>query len=149
MFSKELYQQLILDHNKHPKNFHRIQDATHSCNGHNPLCGDELVLDLKIDENHTIQDIAFEGTGCAISKASASIMTEALKGKSVDHAMNVSKDFIDLVTGVLKVEDEKRLTAKLTIFKGVREFSSRVKCAALAWRAMECAIERKKDSTSE
>ena len=125
----ELYQQVILDHNKKPRNFRKIEPATHTAEGHNPLCGDQLTiyLDMANDEVH---DVSFEGSGCAISKASASMMTQAVKGKSKQHAEQLFKEFHSMVTGELDEDVDSEL-GNLQIFAGVKEFPVRVKCATL------------------
>ncbi len=131
---RELYQQLILDHNQNPRNFRDMPDANHSCEGHNPLCGDEITVYLKV-ENDVIQDISFTGSGCAISKASASIMTTMLKGQTVTEARNIFNQFHRLVT---TGETSDSPIGKLAVLAGVHKFPSRVKCAVLGWHtAME------------
>lgn len=138
---RELYQQVILDHNKNPKNFKKIESATHTSEGFNPLCGDRINLYLKI-ENDTIQDIGFEGSGCAISKASASVMTTEVKGKTVSEAESLFKRFHNLITGKMEPTTDFVELGKLVVFAGVREFPIRVKCAALAWHTMLAALKK-------
>ncbi|MCX8106082.1 MAG: SUF system NifU family Fe-S cluster assembly protein [Ignavibacterium album] len=145
---RELYQQVILDHNKAPRNFRKIENATNHAEGYNPLCGDNVTVYLIIDENNIIQDISFEGSGCAISKASASLMTSMLKGKSVEEAEKLFNKFHDLVTD--KLGDEVNLAefGKLAVFAGVKEFPARVKCASLAWHTLMNALHGKSEKVS-
>ncbi|MCA2005529.1 MAG: SUF system NifU family Fe-S cluster assembly protein [Ignavibacterium sp.] len=145
---RELYQQVILDHNKAPRNFRKIENATNHAEGYNPLCGDNVTVYLIIDENNIIQDISFEGSGCAISKASASLMTSMLKGKSVEEAEKLFNKFHDLVTD--KLGDEVNLDefGKLAVFAGVKEFPARVKCASLAWHTLMNALHGKSEKVS-
>ncbi len=145
---RELYQQVILDHNKAPRNFRKIEKATNYAEGYNPLCGDNVTVYLIIDENNIIQDISFEGSGCAISKASASLMTSMLKGKSVEEAEKLFNKFHDLVTD--KLGDEVNLDefGKLAVFAGVKEFPARVKCASLAWHTLMNALHGKSEKVS-
>lgn len=145
---RELYQQVILDHNKAPRNFRKIENATNHAEGYNPLCGDNVTVYLIIDENNIIQDISFQGSGCAISKASASLMTSMLKGKSVEEAEKLFNKFHDLVTD--KLGDEVNLDefGKLAVFAGVKEFPARVKCASLAWHTLMNALHGKSEKVS-
>jgi nitrogen fixation NifU-like protein len=133
----DLYQEVILDHNRRPRNFRTIDEATRKQEGYNPLCGDRLTLYVKL-ENDIIKDVAFQGVGCAISKASASLMTDALKGKTVDEARKMFERFHDMVTSApdAPVPD----IGKLSVFAGVREFPTRVKCASLAWHTLKAAV---------
>ncbi|RMF62194.1 MAG: SUF system NifU family Fe-S cluster assembly protein [Calditrichaeota bacterium] len=140
---RELYQEVILDHNSSPRNFRRLDSATHTCEGYNPLCGDRINIFVKISDNK-IEDIAFQGSGCAISKASASVMTTEVKGKTIAQARELFQRFQRLIKGET-AEDDGLEHSKLAIFAGVREFPSRVKCAALAWHTLLSAIEQKKD----
>ncbi len=142
---RELYQQVILDHNKSPRNFRRIEHPSNFAEGYNPLCGDNIDIFLNIDENGIIQDISFQGSGCAISKASASLMTSILKGKNIEEAKTIFNKFHDLVTDKLGDNPEIEDLGKLAVFAGVREFPARVKCASLAWHTMLNAIEGKKE----
>jgi len=145
---RELYQQVILDNNKAPRNFRKIENATNHAEGYNPLCGDNVTVYLIIDENNIIQDISFQGSGCAISKASASLMTSILKGKSVEEAEKLFNKFHDLVTD--KLGDEVNLAefGKLAVFAGVKEFPARVKCASLAWHTLMNALHGKSEKVS-
>lgn len=145
---RELYQQVILDHNKAPRNFRKIENATNHSEGYNPLCGDNVTVYLLIDENNIIQDISFQGSGCAISKASASLMTSMLKGKSVEEAEKLFNKFHDLVTDKLGNEVNLDEFGKLAVFAGVKEFPARVKCASLAWHTLMNALHGKSEKVS-
>ncbi len=136
---RELYQQVILDHNKNPRNFHEMADATAKVDGYNPLCGDHYTIFVKVDGD-TIQEVSFTGSGCAISKASASVMSSTVKGKSREEAARLFETFHNLVTGDAggrSAEDLGRLAA----FSGVSEFPARVKCATLAWHTLKSGLE--------
>ena len=135
----ELYQQVILDHNKKPRNFHKIESANHTAEGFNPLCGDQLTVYAQFEDG-TLKDVSFEGSGCAISKAAASMMTVAVKGKSKQDAETLFDEFHRMVTGELDEENEPNQLGRLTIFAGVREFPVRVKCASLAWHTLKAAL---------
>ena len=133
----ELYQEVILDHNRRPRNFRAIEAPSATQEGYNPLCGDRLTLYVTLDGD-VITDVAFQGSGCAISKASASLMTEALKGKTVAHARGLFDKFQAMITS-----DHEGPTAdlgKLSVLAGVREFPARIKCASLAWHTMKAAV---------
>ena len=136
----ELYQETILDHNKNPRNFRKIENPTCSQEGFNPLCGDHLHLYLKLEAG-VIQDISFEGNGCAISKSSASLMTSVLKGKTVEEAETLFEKFHKLVTSTMDEEQQIEELGKLAVFAGVREFPARVKCASLAWHTLKAALD--------
>jgi len=136
---RELYQDIIMDHNKSPQNFHKLENATKVIDGKNPLCGDHYTIYLKIEDG-IIKDIGFDGSGCAISKASGSVMTTILKGKPVTEAEELFKKFHDVVTGSMDAEEAIMDLGKLGAFAGVAEFPSRVKCASLAWHAMHQGI---------
>ena len=142
----DLSQDLILDHQKNPRNFGDLAGANHHADGFNPLCGDKIALDLKVDDHNVIQDIRFKGSGCAISKASASMMTMALKGKKAEEAEKIFHQFHDMVMG--KVEKVPAELGKLKVFAGVREYPARVKCASLAWHTMEAALHDEKNVIS-
>jgi nitrogen fixation NifU-like protein len=133
----DLYQEVILDHNRRPRNFREIGEASRRQEGYNPLCGDRLTLYVKLDGDR-ISDVSFQGTGCAISKASASLMTEALKGKTVDEARSLFDRFHEMVTS--SPETAAPDLGKLSVFAGIREFPTRVKCASLAWHTMRAAV---------
>jgi nitrogen fixation NifU-like protein len=135
----DLYQEVILDHNKSPRNFGTLPDANHTALGHNPLCGDQLTVYAKVEDG-VIRQISFIGKGCAISKASASLMTEALKGKSESDAEQLFTRFHDLLTGPPDVKADGKGLGKLAVFSGVREFPVRVKCATLAWHTLKQAL---------
>jgi nitrogen fixation NifU-like protein len=136
----DLYQEVILDHNKKPRNFGKVADANRSSRGHNPLCGDHIRLTLKLEDDR-IREIAFEGEGCAISKASASLMTSAVKGKSRAEAEELFERFRRMVMGEKTEEKERETLGKLAVFSGVSEFPARVKCATLAWHTLHGALE--------
>ena len=147
--TKELYQQLILEHNKKPKNFRKIESPTHFAEGFNPLCGDRYFIYLTLNDQQVIEDIAFEGEGCAISKASASMMTQTLKGKTIEQAEDLFDQFRRLVLGRLDDQNEKDNLGKLAVFSGVSKFPARVKCAALSWHTMSGAINNTQQITTE
>jgi len=144
---RDLYQEVILDHNKNPRNFHKMANATRVLEGQNPLCGDHYTLFLKIEKN-MITDISFEGSGCAISKASASLMCAILKGKTIKEAEKLFKLFHEVVTGDIDPIKHLAELGKLAVFSGVSEFPMRVKCATLAWHTMYAALHDEKDSVS-
>ncbi|MBI2846246.1 MAG: SUF system NifU family Fe-S cluster assembly protein [Chloroflexi bacterium] len=135
---QELYQQVVLDHSKRPRNFRKLEDANHTAEGYNPLCGDHYHIYLKVEDN-TVKDVGFEGAGCAISKASASLMTDSVKGKSRAEIEILFNKFHDMITG--KVEPTSAELEKLSVFSGVREFPVRVKCASLAWHTLRAALD--------
>jgi len=141
--TEALYQELILEHNRKPRNFREIPDADRTVEGRNPLCGDALKLWVKLD-NDRIADVSFLGTGCAISKASASLMTGAVKGKSREEAERIFDRFHRLVTGTLP-ENERESLGSLRALGGVAKFPLRVKCASLAWHALHAALESRAD----
>ena len=136
---RELYQEIIIDHNRNPRNHHAMEDASTQANGFNPLCGDKLTVYAKLD-NGLIVDLSFVGCGCAISQASASLMTDALKGKTIDEAHELFHRFHHMLT----VDDDLQLGAmdKLTVLAGVKAFPARVKCATLAWHTLEAALNK-------
>jgi nitrogen fixation NifU-like protein len=141
---RELYQQVILDHNKSPRNFKVIENASHYSEGYNPLCGDRIDIYLDV-ENGIVKDISFQGKGCAISKASASLMSSMVKGKPVEEAERLFEKFHDLITGKLGDNPDTEELGKLAVFAGVRDFPARVKCASLAWHTMINALKEEKD----
>jgi nitrogen fixation NifU-like protein len=143
---RELYQEVILDHSKHPRNFRKLPDANRSACGHNPLCGDRVALYLHI-ESDRIEDVSFEGAGCAISTASASLLTEAVKGKTLAEAGALFERFRDLVTGRTTAQKAPGL-GKLEAFSGVRDFPVRVKCATMAWHTLRAALEERNEVVS-
>ncbi|MBI2113663.1 MAG: SUF system NifU family Fe-S cluster assembly protein [candidate division NC10 bacterium] len=136
----DLYQQVILDHYKRPRNFRRLDEANRKAEGHNPLCGDEITVYLHLDGD-VIKDISFEGAGCAISKASASMMTAALKGRTRGEAETLFEKFHEMVTGHRDGTADPAGLGKLEVFCGVSEFPVRVKCASLAWHTLRAALE--------
>jgi nitrogen fixation NifU-like protein len=138
---RELYQEVILDHHKRPRNFGPLAEANRHAEGRNPLCGDHLSVQVDVEDG-VIKNIAFEGAGCAISRASASLMTDAVKGKAVDEAERMFEEFRQMVTSGVEEAVEESL-GKLAVFCGVREFPSRVKCASLAWHTLHAALEAK------
>ena len=149
MTQMDLYQQVILEHNKRPRNFRKLEDASHMAEGFNPLCGDHLYVYLKLDEEERIQEVTFEGSGCAISKASASMMTASLLGKSKAEAKALFQEFHRLLKGELKPDEQPHRLGKLKIFSGIWQFPSRVKCAALAWHAMCGALDEQQSVSTE
>ena len=142
----DLYQEIILDHSRRPRNFGELRDAAVLVHGDNPVCGDEIHLGVKFDANGGLQDIKFTGHGCAISQASASLMTMKLKGKSRAQAKEMFRAFYLLVTG--ERGDTPQMLGDLHLLQGVRKFPQRVKCAMLAWRAMEQALQQNKGESS-
>jgi nitrogen fixation protein NifU and related proteins len=146
---RELYQEIILDHSRHPRHFGALPDANHVAEGHNPLCGDKVKIYLSVDADGRIADVSFEGRGCAISVASASLMTEMLKGRSIEQAEKLMGGFLDLVKG----DDSKALDEddreRLEVMAGVSAFPMRVKCATLAWHAMKSALDGKVTARTE
>jgi nitrogen fixation NifU-like protein len=142
----DLYQEVILDHNRRPRNFRALESPTHHAQGYNPLCGDRLDLFLDVRDD-VIADVSFQGAGCAISKASASLMTDAVKGRTVDEARDLFARFHRVVTTPpdRPVED----LGKLSVLSGVREFPVRVKCASLAWHTLKAALERQEKTSTE
>lgn len=143
----ELYQEVILDHNNSPRNFREIDGATQIAEGYNPLCGDRVVVYLQLD-NDVIGDISFQGSGCAISKASASMMTVSLKGKTRTEAEEHFQRFHSMVTGAANRAIDPQALGKLVAFSGVCEFPARVKCANLAWHALHAALDGNRETVS-
>lgn len=143
---KELYQEVIIDHSKRPRNFRALEGVDRKAEGYNPLCGDRLVVYLKMDGDR-IADITFQGSGCAISTASASIMTSVLKGKTRKEAEETFEKFHQMVTGAPDGDWEEKL-GKLAAFSGVSQFPVRVKCASLCWHTLKAALEEKKETIS-
>ena len=135
----DLYQEVILDHNRRPRNYGPLPDASRSAKGHNPLCGDKLTLYVQLQDDR-ITGISFEGSGCAISKASASLMTDAVKGCTVDEALGLFDRFHAMVTTPIGQPVDDESLGKLAAFAGVREFPIRVKCASLAWHTLKAAL---------
>ena len=144
----DLYQEVILEHNKNPRNFREIEDADQTADGKNPLCGDALRVYVAM-EGDKIADVAFKGSGCAISKASASMMTQAVKGKTREEAEVLFNEFHEMVTGGLDAEADANSLGKLKIFAGVLEFPARVKCASLSWHTLHAALSGDDAVTTE
>lgn len=143
---QELYQQVILDHNKNPRNFGELPSCTHQAEGHNPLCGDQIDVFIDVEDDK-INEVKFKGSGCAISQASASIMTTLLKGKTLQEARELFEEFQRIVTDQNGDTDYMNL-GKLAVFCGVREFPARVKCASLAWHTMLNALDEHEKAAS-
>jgi nitrogen fixation NifU-like protein len=144
----ELYQAVILDHNKKPRNFHKLENANRTAEGFNPLCGDQLHVYVQVEDDQ-VKDISFEGSGCAIWKASASMMTQAVKGKSKQEAEQLFDEFHRMVTGKLDEETEENHLGRLKIFAGVRDFPVRVKCATLSWHTLHAALNNQDKISTE
>ncbi len=144
----DLYQEVILEHNKNPRNFREIEDATRYADGNNPLCGDALRVYVEM-EGDRVKDVAFKGSGCAISKASASMMTQAVKGKSRAEAEVLFDEFHKMVTGELDAEAQENHLGRLKIFAGVLEFPARVKCASLSWHTLHAALNEEDAVSTE
>ncbi|MCH7554132.1 MAG: SUF system NifU family Fe-S cluster assembly protein [Chloroflexi bacterium] len=144
---RELYQEMVLDHNSKPRNFKEIEDATHTIEGYNPLCGDHITLYIKMRDD-TIEDIGFQGTGCAISRASASMMTEQIEGMSKEEALELFHSFHGMVTGKSNGHVEEEDLGDLEVLAGIAEFPSRIKCATLAWHSLRSALGGKSEQVS-
>ena len=142
---RELYQDVILEHSKAPRNYRQLATANHKAEGYNPLCGDHFTLYLDLDGD-SIHDISFQGSGCAISKASASMMTQSVKGKTREEAERLFEQFHKLVTG--QANGNQADLGKLAVFSGVSQFPVRVKCATLAWHTLQAAMEGKQEPVS-
>ncbi|MCA9520735.1 MAG: SUF system NifU family Fe-S cluster assembly protein [Myxococcales bacterium] len=141
----DLYQEIILDHNRRPRNCRVIEDTPHHAEGHNPLCGDEVKIFLKMEDDRVV-DVAFQGNGCAISTASASLMTEALRGKTLEEAHELFGAFHEMVKG--QNPPESKDLGKLQVFSGLSDYPMRVKCATLCWHTLQAAIEKRKEVVS-
>ncbi len=144
----DLYQEVILDHNKNPRNFREIETATKTADGNNPLCGDALRVYVEMEDDK-VKDVAFKGSGCAISKASASMMTQTVKGKTREEAEKMFGEFQKMVTGELDTETEENSLGRLKIFAGVLEFPARVKCASLSWHTLHAALSGEDEISTE
>ena len=144
---RDLYQEVILEHSKAPRNYRELKDPDRKAEGFNPLCGDHFTVYLQM-QGDVIQDVVFQGSGCAISKASASMMTQALKGKTRRDAEELFHRFHDVVTGHAPANGAQSELGKLAVFSGVSEFPTRVKCATLAWHTLQAALEGKQDAVS-
>ena len=149
---KELYQEVILDHNKRPRNFRKLENATAHAHGVNPLCGDDYHLYLNVDKSGIIKAVGFEGHGCAISKSSASMMTSAIQDKTAQDVESLKNGFIALLTQETVSDEQRKKLGSLKIFEGVKNYPIRVKCATLIWRALEAALKedpQKKEVSTE
>ena len=144
---RELYQEVILDHNRRPRNFRAIEAANRHAEGDNPLCGDRLSLYLKVEDD-VIKDVSFLGSGCAISKASASMMTDSVKGKTLVEARDMFDQFHQMVTGAADPLAHQEQLGKLAVFEGVRQYPARVKCASLAWHTLRAAVDSRDEVVS-
>ena len=144
---EELYQEIVMDHNRRPRNFQRLEKPSGTAEGVNPLCGDQITLDIKV-ENGVITSIGFQGPGCAISRASASLMTDSVKGKTVEEARHVFEAFHQMITGAEGEEPDADLLGDLEVLSGVAEFPVRVKCATLSWHTLRAALEGQKERIS-
>ena len=144
---RELYQEVILDHHKRPRNCRKPDDANRHADGFNPLCGDKVSVFVRLEDG-VVRDIAFQGSGCAISTASASMMTESLKGKSEAEAARIFERFHDLVTGKTPADGDNSGLGKLAVFAGVRDYPVRVKCATLAWHTMRAALAGSRETVA-
>ena len=148
---KQLYQDIILEHGKNPRNFGKCEKYTHQAKGYNPLCGDQVQVYLKLNKEKKVEDLTFEGSGCAISIASTSIMTELVKGKSSEIAKKIVYDFLNMIKNTSEIKsndlDEDQKT-KIMSLSGVKQYPMRVKCATLAWHTLNSAIDEKKDEVN-
>jgi nitrogen fixation protein NifU and related proteins len=144
---RDLYQEVILEHSKAPRNFKKLANANHHAEGFNPLCGDRFTVYLDL-EGDTVRDIAFQGSGCAISKASASMMTQSIKGKTIAEAERLFENFHKFVTTHEHADSDSTGLGKLAVFSGVAEFPARVKCATLAWHTLQAALEGEQEPVS-
>ena len=138
--SQELYQEIVMDHNRRPRNFGSMTDSPATSEGFNPLCGDQITLFLKVSED-IVEDISFEGVGCAISKSSASMMTEGVKGKSVEEALTVFEAFREMITAKSDGSKDSEILGDLEILKGVAQYPTRIKCATLSWHTLQAALQ--------
>jgi nitrogen fixation protein NifU and related proteins len=147
--SNQLYQEVILDHNRKPRNWGALASANHRAEGHNPLCGDHIVLTLAVGEGDTVDAVGFEGEGCAICKASASMMTTLIKGRTTGEAETMVQQFRDMATGKLDPERDPHLLGRLKVFAGVKDLPSRVKCAILPWHTLHAALRNEAAASTE
>ena len=143
---EDLYQEVVMDHNRRPRNFKKLENAQRTAEGFNPLCGDQISLYLNVDDDGVIEDIGFEGAGCAISKATASMMTEAIKGKNVDKAEEIFEAFRHMLTRKPEEEYDYELLGDLEILQGVSQFPTRIKCATLSWHTLNSVLDGKQPS---
>lgn len=144
---RDLYQEVILDHNRRPRNFRVLQDANRTAEGYNPLCGDKVSIYLRVEDD-VVRDVAFQGSGCAISKASASLLTEAVRGRRLAEIDRLFHDFHQMVTAEPTEPVDTDRLGKLAVFAGVREYPARVKCATLAWHTLRAAVEARGEPVS-
>jgi len=144
----DLYQEIILDHNRRPRNFRAMENSTHSAEGHNPLCGDEVTVFLHLN-GETIEDVSFNGQGCAISKASASLMTARLKGKTLTEVRGIVDQVRSLLTATVEPDPDLEQLGDIAALSGVRKFAVRVKCATLPWHTLEAALEGRAEVSTE
>jgi nitrogen fixation NifU-like protein len=145
---RELYQELVLEHSKAPRNYRELSHANHKAEGFNPLCGDHYTVYVDLDDEDSIRDISFQGSGCAISKASASLMTQTVKGKSRAEIEKLFESFHDMVTGETKTNGDHSEMGKLSVFGGVSAYPARVKCATLAWHTLRAALKGAQEAVS-
>ncbi len=148
---KELYQDIILEHGKSPRNFGKCKKFTHQAQGHNPLCGDQIQIYLKLSKEKKIEDLTFEGSGCAISIASSSIMTELIKGKSINIGKKIVIEFLEMIKNTSDIKSinlDENQKIKIMSLSGVKQYPMRVKCATLAWHTLTSAIEKKKQQVN-
>ena len=148
---KELYKDIILEHGKSPRNFGKCEKYTHKAKGHNPLCGDQVQIYLRLNKEKKVENLSFEGSGCAISMASTSIMTELLKGKSIEITKNIVSDFLKMVksSSEIKSDDlDQDQKTKIMSLSGVKQYPMRVKCATLAWHTLISAIAGKEEEVN-
>lgn len=138
--AQDLYQEIVMDHNRRPRNFGSIADSTSSSEGFNPLCGDQVTVFLKVSDE-IVEDVSFEGVGCAISKSSASMMTEGVKGKSVEEALIVFQAFRRMLTTTGDQVEDSEILGDLEILKGVSQYPTRIKCATLSWHTLQAALQ--------
>ena len=143
---EDLYQEVVMDHNRRPRNFKKLENAQRTAEGFNPLCGDQISLYVNVDDDGVIEDIGFEGAGCAISKATASMMTEAIKGKNVDKAEEIFEAFRHMLTRKPEEDYDYELLGDLEILQGVSQFPTRIKCATLSWHTLNSALDGKQPS---
>jgi nitrogen fixation NifU-like protein len=148
MDSKQLYQEVILDHNRKPRNWGKLEDASHRAEGLNPLCGDHIWVTLKVADDR-VESVAFEGQSCAICKASASMMTTNIKGKAVAEVEQLIREFREMATGRLDVARAPNHLGRLSVFAGVKDLPARVKCAVLPWHTLHAAFERQASASTE
>lgn len=144
---EELYQDMVLEHSRRPRNFRKLEDANRTAEGFNPLCGDKITLYLKVEDS-VVKDVGFQAAGCAISKASASLMSESIKGKSVEEAERLFREFRHMLTRKPGEEYDADLLGDLEVLSGVVQYPARIKCAVLSWHALESALEGKAKEVS-